>query len=259
MANIRPISAENCAGLYWKRPANYLFAGQDLICPITVNEAPKALVDMPIGLLKSDNQFKMVVLLGLHQSSNLYVHSTGRWLGRYIPTFLRSYPFYLLPREDDPELLMFCFNEDSGLLSENADDLPFFDKDRELDPMLKRILDLLQAAEQDLFHTANALNMLEKHNLLVPWEVEFEMDDKIGRLDGLYQVSEAILNEQEGPILEELRKSGALQLAYCQLISQQNIVLLRNLAKHNKKLTPVADEIDFDEHMDNGNIDFSNL
>ena len=79
---------------------------------------------------------------------------------------------------------------------------------------------------------------------------------------GLYRVDEAVLNTLTGDALVELRDIGALQAAYCQLLSMQHLPRLGELvqtqAKAGMPSTP-SGELDLEFLNQGGTIKFDHL
>ena len=71
----------------------FLFARRTNSVPILANEAASCAAEYPIVFVEGKDGFAPVVLLGLRQSENLYVNINGEWDARYIPAFVRRYPY----------------------------------------------------------------------------------------------------------------------------------------------------------------------
>ena len=84
----------------------------------------------PMVLVERQGGFELVALFGLQNGQNLFVDPQGRWMARYIPARLRSYPFSLAFREGMPDPLL-CVDESSRLIGEVGDDVVGGDDVRE--------------------------------------------------------------------------------------------------------------------------------
>jgi len=256
-----PISKTDFSKKYWKKVPNFNFAATQAICAITRQELPKVLMEMPIGFVKNEESFVLVAVLGLHNDSNLFVDSSGRWTQSYIPAFYRSYPFVLATTDAQDERLVLCIDEESGLLSEDSNDQAFFDSSGELDEFLQSVVTLLEAVQIDRKSTIELCSILQEHDLIQPWDIEIKYDNGVHRVEGLYRIDEAKFNDLSDEAFLELRHSGALQIVNCQLLSIPNIFALisvvQTLGSSTQDATPA--ELDFGSLSDSGNLNLDNL
>jgi len=63
-------------------------------------EFVSALSDFPIVFAADEESVIPVLLLGMRNSENVFIGPEGGWNGRYIPAFIRRYPFVLAHPED---------------------------------------------------------------------------------------------------------------------------------------------------------------
>ena len=171
---------------------------------------------------------------------NLFVAPNGRWLGRYVPAALRSHPFRLARTED--ERLALCIDEDSGLLGAEEVE-PFFDAGGEVAAPLKQVMDFLTQVETNRVTTQGVCDRLQAHGLIQPWPVKVQGADGERTLEGLFRIDEAALNALPAEALVELRDAGALSLAYCQLLSMQQLSLLGELAQARAAAAPKLNDV----------------
>lgn len=224
---LTPLSRQQHGQLRWRGPADYGFARHDQLCPLVLQELPKAALALPIGFVAQQEQFLPVAIQGLQAGRNLYVAPDGRWLAGYIPAPYRSYPFRLARTEDGQQVL--CIHADSGLVGP-GDGQPFFDEQGQLSPATAQVLQFFQQLEANRQHTTAACALLQQHGLIQPWPLRLQTDAGTQELGGLLRIDEAALNRLSGPALEALQRGGALQLAYCQLLSMQHLASLGRLA-----------------------------
>lgn len=229
---LTPLSHQQHGQLRWRGPADYGFARHDHLCPLVLQELPKAAMAMPIGFVAQQDQFLLVAVQGLRNGSNLYVAPDGRWLAGYIPAPYRSYPFRLGRTEDGQQVL--CIQSGSGLVGA-GDGHPFFDDQGQLSPATAQVLQFFQQLEANRQYTLAACALLQQHGLIQPWPVRLQTDAGTQELGGLLRIDEAALNQLSGPALEALQRGGALQLAYCQLLSMQHLASLGQLAALHAK------------------------
>lgn len=261
MTDILPISPATFKTKRWKKVPNYLFAVKDSFCILSMQEIPRAVVDMPIAFIKSDDHYSLIAILGLHEGRNLYVDASGRWQGRYVPALLRAYPFVLAKNESVADQLVLCINEASGLITDDEKHTAFFDEDGELSAELQKLVPFLEAMYSNRIATDKLCALLEKYDLISPWNIEVEFEGGPHRINGLFGINEEALNGLPDDDFLVLREQGALPIAYCQLLSMQHIKNLIARVETNAKsgANLLSDELGFDSFAEEGNISFDSL
>jgi hypothetical protein len=106
---------------------------------------------------------------------------------------------------------------------------------------------------------------LQMHKLVKPWPVKLKTESGETMVEGLHCIDETALNALPPDALLELRNTGALALAYCQLLSMQNLQLLGQFAQRSAAMavvqplpTPPENSLNFQLSGSN-DLDFSNL
>jgi hypothetical protein len=261
VASLQAITKPDFTEKSWRRSPNYLFTANDAVCPLAVQEMPKAIKDKPIAFLCVDEKYSVVAVLGLAPETNYFVGKDGGWRGTYIPALYRAYPFVLAKNEPEEEKLVLCINEDSGLLNDDDSAEAFFDDEGELSATVKQLMELLSAIRVGLQSAARICKLLNQHKLFKPWELEIELEDGKKRIQGLFRIDEAAFNELSDEAFIELRQSGALIVVYCQLLSIQRITDLAQFAQLKSKADsqPPTNELYLDGVNEGGNISFHNL
>ena len=223
-----PLSRASHTGKRWRRFSDYRFAAARALVPVVAWEVAKVAVCMPMVFARGPAGYTPVALLGLESDKNLFVDEQGRWLADYTPAGLRVQPFGL-GRGPGGEMAM-CVDENSELAL-GAEGEPFFDEQGEITEDLRKIMGFLQRVEQGRAATAIACEALARHGCIAP--LAFSVKDKGGkehRMEGLYRADEAVLNKLAAEAFLELRTTGAIALAYAQLVSLQKLPLLPKLA-----------------------------
>lgn len=252
MPDIVPVSKESHAAKYWNRPASYAFYAQANHVPLVAAEMAKAAMAFPLAFIRNENTFHPAAILGMEPNRNLFVGPDGNWLGGYIPAALRSYPFQLLRGEGNQ--LVLCVNEASGLISDGPDGEPFFDDTGNPSQPIRAMLEFLRKLDQSREATRQACAALTKHNLITPWRITVKTQTGDKNIEGLFQINEQNLTTLPDAAFLELRKTGALPLAYCQLLSMQNLPNLGKLAQVQAQATAresnkIQASIEFDDDM----------
>ena len=72
-----------------------MFAGETNSVILAGVEFSEAAKEYPIVFTQAGDKVVPVAMLGLRNEENLFVDDKGGWDGRYIPSFVRRYPFVL--------------------------------------------------------------------------------------------------------------------------------------------------------------------
>jgi hypothetical protein len=210
----------------WKRFSSYSFASNDTFIPLVAAELARAALAMPVAFIEQQGEMVLVAVTSLMPGINLFVSTDGQWLGGYVPSALRGYPFRLVPVKDRDESVL-VIDEDSGLIGtgsgfEEAEAL--FTSDGQPTTAVSQTLDFLKQIEINRQVTARAVAALAAEGLIEDWPITVKGEDGADRnIQGLKRIGEAKLNALDNDAFLRLRHAGALPVAYAQLLSTQNI------------------------------------
>jgi hypothetical protein len=248
--DFHPVTAERHGSRRWHAPSSYSWAAREAVVPLVGTEMVNAVLHLPVAFMADKDEFMPFAITGLERGINLFVAHDGTWTGGYVPAALRSRPFALLPLEDGRRML--CIDEVAGRVGteQGASGHRFF-SDGKLSAPLQQFMDFLSAVEESRQAVRKACLVLAKHGLLIPWDIELKTDRGVRRLDGLFRADEAKMNALPDDAFLELRRMGAIPLAYAQLLSSQHMQVLgrrasARLAALQQPMTPVTPSGDLD-------------
>ena len=231
MAEFAAVTPESHAKKVWKQVTNYTFAASDTVIPMVGAEISKVVAVMPIGFVKQEAGYQLVAITSLQPGKNLYVAPDGKWLGTYIPSTLRAYPFRLLRPENAVKSIL-CINEASGLVLESTEEgNDFFDDENQPVQGLKDMVNFLTIVEANLLVTEGVVKVLADADLIAPWEIKLKQGEKVVPVEGLFRVDGAALNKLNDEDFLTVRKAGGLALAYAQLLSTNQLDVLERLGE----------------------------
>lgn len=240
MVSVVAVDREKHAGKGWRPPTGYSFAAGQSLLPLVGVEFARAAVSMPIAFVEQAGRYMPVAVLSPLQGHNLFVGPEGHWLGNYVPSLLRGYPFVLV-RNEGVENAMLCIDQDSGLIVDaDGETQKFFEDDGGPSEAVKAILNFLQQVEQNRTVTDLAVASLAEDGLMAPWPLMVSVDNQPRTINGLYRVDEAKLNALDDESFLKLRKSGALPLAYMQLLSMGRVPVFQQLDQLQRQLSQAA-------------------
>ncbi len=232
MANNVPVSHERHAAKRWQHPKGYSFAAGEMMVPVGALELASAVPVMPLAFIKEPTRYVCVALTGLEKGKNLFVGSSGQWLGLYVPAAWRAYPFSLQFGLDGPSTL--CFDEASGLLADASTDQAekFYDADGTLSAAATAVKEFLIQWEKDRSLIDAAIAPLADAGVIVPWPMTVPVGNRNLTIENLYRVDEQALNTLDDSAFLKLRQTSSLLVAYAQLLSMGQMgSLLARLAR----------------------------
>lgn len=187
------------------------------------SEFGEACKEYPIVFAKgADNNFVPVALLGFRQDENLYIDVKGKWNARYIPAYVRRYPFIF--SETSPGQLVLCMDEACVGLNVTGGGNPLFDEQGAASPFLNGVIQLMQNYQADYLRTQAFVANLQKLDLLKESSARIALNaGGEFSLNGLWLVDDAKLAALDDAKLLELARSGELGWIYAHLISMSNL------------------------------------
>ena len=241
MTNLTPITRQHFQHKFWHKPQTFSFASKRALVPVSVAELPMAVKHLPLTFARYGDSYVLVALLSYAPNKNLFVSADGKWLGGYIPAEFRSYPFSL-NKAADGSRMVFCVNEDSGLVSEQSGE-PFLDHSGELSGPAKEMFDFCRKHHQNRNLTDQLTSSLARAGVITEWNLK----TSDGYIPGLYKVDEPALKSLDDTEFLKLRQ--ALPMAYAQLLSMSNVQLFPRLAGMQPREEPDLEnmeELDID-------------
>ncbi len=216
MPRFAVVSRERHGQKKWQRFNGYAFAAADALIPIVGAELPRAAVSLPLAFSEQSGRHTLVAVLSLIPGRNMFVGPGGRWLGSYVPAWLRLYPFRMLAQQDTKELVL-CVDEESGLVVErNAAGEEFFDAEGKLSPALKIVFDALTVVERSRSVVDLAVAALVQAGVIRPWQIKVKSAQGEQTVSGLQHIDEAALRALPDDVFLKLRATSALPIAYAQ-------------------------------------------
>lgn len=263
MSKLTPLTPESFLNKSWRRPTDLSHAAHDTFCPISLPEIPTAVMALPLAFIEIDGKLTLVAVQSLQVSKNLFSSPDGRWLSHYVPLVYRTYPFKLARAEDDTVLL--CFDEESGLLTEEEGHEPFYNSDSTPAPNVQIVLESLGTAFNASDKLDQIIELVNTHELIKPWDLKIKKGDDVESFQGISCIDETALEALGNEAFLELREAGALTLVYCQLLSMQHMLDLARLAEAHQQVEAgqsekiSLDELQLDLSDEGGTLDLSNI
>ncbi len=233
-----PVNSQRHGDWSVKIGADFGFARQVNAVPLMAAEFPAAAAEYPVVFMGTDSVMP-AILLGAREKENLYVKEDGSWDGRYVPAFVRRYPF-VFARSDDGRTFTLCIDEDFAGCNQEGRGERLFDADGERTGYLGSVLEFLQAYQAQFLRTEAFCKRLKELELLEPMRAQFALQsgETLG-LTGFSSINRDKLKALPANTLADLAKTDELELAYLALQSLRNIQAMAQRLSPQTKLEGV--------------------
>lgn len=203
--------------------ANFSFARDTTAVLLAGVEFAEAAREYPIVFIRGqDKQMRPVALLGVRDGENLFVGEQGKWDARYIPAFVRRYPFVMADVGANGQLVV-CIDESCPALNANHGEL-LINAAGKLEPRMKEVMQFLQNFQREFARTELLAKQLDELGLFVQQGARFDTaTGETFQLNDFYLVDEAKFGQIADAELPGLFRSGALGLGYLHLASLGNL------------------------------------
>lgn len=233
--NLEPLSPSSHGSLKLIASRDFSFASGLMLAELVAAELAQAIQNFPLAFTKQDGRVSLGALLSITPGRNLFVGKDGKWLAGYTPATLRAYPFISGEANAEGQAPM-LIDIESGRFSEKSGQ-PLFTKEGSPSDSLQQIIGFIGQLTANRSITERACAALDKMELLAPWQIQITTGNETASLTGLYRIDETALNALAPEDFLQLRQSGALPLAYAQMLSMGRLGLLEALAKQHVQNT----------------------
>jgi hypothetical protein len=207
---------------------SFAFSGKINSAPLTAIEFRDAQSDYPIVFAGNKEAVLPAVILGLREGENLYLSSDGKWDARYIPAFVRRYPF-VFSKSDDGERFNLCIDEQFAGFNGDGRGERLFTDDGKPTTYVENILKFLQEYQLQFHRTERFCKRILELDLLEPMQAQVAMNSgEKYSLGGFMAINREKLRELPGDKLAELAKTDELELIYLHLQSMRNFAALKD-------------------------------
>ena len=195
---------------------------------VTATELPQAALEFPVVFVHTGDRdsggralISPIVLLGLVSNENLFLDGT-RWDARYIPAFIRRYPFLTANLRGGSAPGVLIDRAWSGFSETTGE--PLFDADDKPAPALQRAIRFLEMFETEAQRTRLFCARLGELDLLKEMKADATLPDGTKMsVDGFFTVDEDKLAKLPDATVVEMHRNGMLGLLHLHLASLANL------------------------------------
>ncbi|MCC7083200.1 MAG: SapC family protein [Burkholderiales bacterium] len=222
-----PVSRARHENLSVQVGEDYLFTRNVNSVPLTAVEFPHAAPEYAVVFAGNENAVMPAVILGLRNDENLYLSDKGAWQAKYIPAFVRRYPFVFSSR-DDGKTFTLCIDERFAGFNREGKGQRLFGDDGKATSYTENVLKFLQEYQAQFQRTQAFCRKLKEHDLLEPMQAQ--MTTQQGQrlaLSGFMAVNRDRLKKLPAEVLAQLAATDELELIYLHLQSMRNFNQMR--------------------------------
>lgn len=218
-----PVRMDAHADKSVRRVDDFGFAAHVNSVPVVAAEFAACASDMAIVFAGTEQAVVPAVLLGLSQDHNGFLDRDGRWTGRYIPAFLRRYPFVFAGAEGTDELTL-CIDETYAGLNDDGIGERLFDSEGNRTLYLQGVLDFAVQYQAQYERTRLFCDRLIALGLLEAVVATFRSaTGEERRLSGFFRINRDRLKAIDPATLAAMFANDELELCFTHLASLANI------------------------------------
>ena len=207
---------------------DYAFCQSVNSVPLMAAEFSSAALEYAIVFGGPGEAVMPAAVLGVRPDENLYVTKQGGWQAKYIPAFVRRYPFVFSSRNEGRTFTL-CIDEAFPGFNQSGRGERLFGNDGKPTPYVENVLKFLQQYQFEFQRTQGFCKKLKDLNLLEPMQAQIKLGSgESMALRGFSVVDRARLKTLPANELAELVKSDELELIYAHLVSMRNLSTVRD-------------------------------
>ena len=229
--NVVPVSLERHSKYSLDRSDNCAFAKDSKSVFLACSEFQKARQEYPIVFLGTERQVMPAALLSLRDGENHFIQDDGRWDARYIPAYVRRYPFIAANLEETGNMVL-GVDEGCEGLNQDGKGERFYSDDGERTEYLNRVSAFMTNFHFEFTNTQQFCTRLVELGLLEPMAARVQVQGANSlTLKGFYAVSYEKLKGLPENKLGELMANDELAFIFSHLHSLDRFVGLVERAR----------------------------
>ncbi|PRY88292.1 SapC family protein [Donghicola tyrosinivorans] len=220
--SVSPINASTHGDVSIKPATNLEFSRGINSIPVVAAEFPSAAQDMAIVFTGDADAMVPVALTGVKPNENVYLNEDGKWTGRYVPAFLRRYPFIFA--RSDVDTMTLCLDEAYSGINRDGRGERLFDADGNRTQYLENMLGFVTQYQRQHIVTQAFCKRLASLGLLEAATLSAtDADGETRRLVGFQVINRQKFKAIPDADLLAMFRSDELELCYLHMHSLQNL------------------------------------
>jgi hypothetical protein len=217
-----PVSSTRHGDASFDPSNHYAFTAAINAVPLTAVEFQHAAAEFAIVFAQVGSDIMPAAVLGVRGEQNLYLTDDGRWRAKYVPAFIRRYPFVFSSSEDQQTLTL-CIDETHPGFNREGRGQRLFGDDGKPSAYVEQVMKFLQEYQAHFERTRLFGKHLKEFNLLEPMQATVTTPTGLKQsLGGFLGVQRDRLRTLGGEALKTLAQTDELELLYLHLYSMRN-------------------------------------
>lgn len=209
-----------------KKGTDYSFARHVNAVPLVAVEFAQAAAEYAIVFTGTAEAMVPAVILGMQERQNLYLKDDGSWHAKYLPAFIRRYPFVFSSSHEGKRFTL-CLDETFSGCNQVGLGERLFDAQGTRTQYLESVLNFLQQYQGQFQLTQVFCKKLQALDLLEPMRAQISLPTgQQMALTGFMAVNRDRLKRLSGEQLAALAQSNELELIYTHLQSLRNVSVM---------------------------------
>jgi hypothetical protein len=220
--SVVPVNAQRHGDVSIQATRDYGFSASVNAVPLMAVEFIAAAAEYAIVFTEVGDDVVPAAVLGMRGTDNVYVASDSHWSARYIPAFIRRYPFVFASTPDNRGLAV-CIDESCPGVNREGRGERLFTHDGKPTAYVKQVMQFLREYQAQFERTRAFGKKVRELGLLEP--VQAAVTSPRGNritMSGMQTVSRKKLRELGADAALQLLRSDELELLYLQMFSLRN-------------------------------------
>lgn len=223
-----PLSAARHGQCAVDSGSDYAFSRNVNAVPLMAVEFPQATSEYVIVFTGKDDVVMPAVILGMRGKENSYLDAAGGWRAKYVPAFIRRYPF-VFSSSADGQTFTLCIDEAFSGFNHEGRGQQLFTAEGKPAPYVENVLKFLQEYQAQFLRTKAFCNKLRELELLEPMQATMSLETgEHLSLTGFMAIDRKKLKALSSEKLHDLAKADELEMIYLHLQSMRNFNSVRD-------------------------------
>ena len=236
-----PVSPSRHRGCYVDS-GGYAFSRNVNAVPLMAVEFALAAPEYAIVFAGEDDAIMPSVILGMRGKENAYLDADDNWNAKYVPAFIRRYPF-VFSSSADGQTFTLCIDEAFAGFNREGLGQALIGEDDKPTPYTENVLKFLQQYQAEFQRSRAFCDKLKELKLLEPMQatMSLETGEQLS-LTGFMAVEREKLKALSGKALTGLAKTDELELIYLHLQSMRGFTAMKDRVGSTQRVDATAQE-----------------
>jgi hypothetical protein len=223
-----PVSSVQHANASVEVGGTYEFSKNVNSVPLMAVEFPFAASEYAIVFAGGKESLMPAVILGMRDKENVYLDAAGTWQAKYLPAFVRRYPF-VFSASNEGKTFTLCIDQAFSGFNREGRGQRLFNDEGKPTQFTDNVLKFVQQYQIQFDRTKAFCEKLTELDLLEPMQAQVSLTTgERAALTGFMAVSRKKLKALAGDKLAELINTDELELLYLHLFSMRNFATVKD-------------------------------